>query len=242
MVILMKIIISDYDDTFYTNSKDIKKNVKAVNTFMNNNLFAIATGRSYHDFLDVKELYHINYNYLIINHGSTILHNNTILYNSSIDNRIKNNILKELNLDKAVNYLACSTLNSRVSLTSDDLTKINVRYNTEEIAREIMNLINVKYGKYVNCFMVCKNKVIEIVSKESTKENAIKFIADKENILSDNIYTIGDGYSDIEMVKQFNGFAMENAIKELKDKARVKYKSVYQLIYDVENGKYDQTK
>lgn len=239
MVILVKIIISDYDDTFYTNSKDIKKNVKAVNKFMNNNLFAIATGRSYHDFLDVKELYNINYNYLIINHGSTILHNNTILYNSSIDNRIKNNILKELNLDKTVNYLACSTLNSRVSLTSDNLTKINVRYNTEEIARKIMDLINIKYGRYVNCFMVCENKVIEIVSKASNKENAIKFIADKENILLGNIYTIGDGYSDIEMVKQFNGFAMENAIKELKDKARAKYKSVYQLIYDVENGKYE---
>ncbi len=238
----MRIIISDYDDTFYTSNEDIKKNVKAANSFMDNNLFVIATGRSYHDFLDVKRLYSINYNYLIINHGATIIKDDKVLYNQPIDDIIKNNLLKDLKLEKTVSYLACSKLNSRVSLTSNNLTKINARYSDQETTSQIKDIITEKYGDYVNCYLVCNNKAFEIVHKAATKAKAIQFIAQKENLSANNIYTIGDSYSDIEMIKQFNGFATENAITEVKKVAIAKYKSVYQLIYDVMNGKYDKTK
>ena len=42
-----KIIISDYDQTFYINDEDIEKNKIAVSEFeAKGNLFIIATGRS----------------------------------------------------------------------------------------------------------------------------------------------------------------------------------------------------
>ena len=45
---MKKILVSDYDRTFYLNKEGIKKNIEAVEKFRKNgNLFVIATGR-YH--------------------------------------------------------------------------------------------------------------------------------------------------------------------------------------------------
>ena len=51
------------------------------------------------------------------------------------------------------------------------------------------------------------------------------------------IYTIGDGYSDINMIKEFNGFAMKNSVEELKKLDIKKYDSVSELIYDITEEK-----
>ena len=46
-----KILVSDYDKTFYLNDEDIEKNKIAINEFRKReNIFIIATGRSYFDF------------------------------------------------------------------------------------------------------------------------------------------------------------------------------------------------
>lgn len=42
---MKKILVSDYDNTFYINDTDIKNNIDKVNKFRNkNNIFVIATG------------------------------------------------------------------------------------------------------------------------------------------------------------------------------------------------------
>lgn len=85
-----KIIVSDYDETFYINDEDIEKNKIAVREFeQKGNLFIIATGRSYLDFKNKVKDYHINYNYVILNHGATIIdRNDNIIYNFPIDNEV----------------------------------------------------------------------------------------------------------------------------------------------------------
>ena len=71
---MKKLLVSDYDQTFYINDEDIEKNKIAVNEFRKKgNIFVIATGRSYADFMKKKNQYNIEYDYLIINHGATIL-------------------------------------------------------------------------------------------------------------------------------------------------------------------------
>ena len=53
---MKKLLVSDYDQTFYINDEDIEKNKIAVNEFRNQgNIFAIATGRSYYDFIKKKQ-------------------------------------------------------------------------------------------------------------------------------------------------------------------------------------------
>ena len=229
-----KILVSDYDETFYTDEKSIEINKKAIKEFIDDkNIFIIATGRSFLDFKNVYNKYNFYYDYVILNHGSTILDNkDNIIFNSFIDNNIIDSLKKDLKIESSIRHFCCSQFESRIDFDHKDLTKINIKYNSNVEALNIMNLIKDKYKEYINVFNISNSK-LEIVSKESNKSKAISLISNKLNININNIYTIGNGYSDIEMVKNFNGYCMKNSIQELKDIAIKEYNNVYELIEDI---------
>lgn len=231
---MKKILVSDYDQTFYLNDEDIEKNKLAISKFREKgNVFVIATGRSYLDFHNKVDLYKINYDYVIINHGATILDkDNNVFANFSIKNEIIPSIKKNLKLEKSVKGFCCSKLESRVDFNHRDLTKINVRYNTKDEAMNINKDINDKYSEFVNSYYVTENS-IEIISNEIDKSKAIKLLLSRLNVFKQNVYTIGDGYSDIEMIKDFNGYAMKESVAELKKVAKKEFDSVSELINEI---------
>ena len=212
---MKKILVSDYDQTFYLNDEDIEKNKKSVENFRKQeNIFIFATGRSYFDFMNKAEQYKLKWDYLIINHGATILDkNNNIISNYTIDNDVIKNIKKDLEIEKAIKYFCCNLENSRTNFNDKDLTKIHAKYEKNK-AEQINSLINKKYAEFVNCYFVSGNAV-EIISNKTCKSYAIEEIAQIENINQEEIFTIGDGYSDIEMIKNYNGYCMEESVQEL---------------------------
>jgi hypothetical protein len=229
-----KILVSDYDQTFYLNDEDIEKNKIAINKFRKKgNIFVIATGRSYLDFKNKVDLYKFEYDYVIINHGATILDKaNNVFANFSIKNNIVSNIKNDLQLEKSIKEFCCSRLESRVDFEHKDLTKINVKYNSKDEAMNINKDINDKYSEFVNSYYVTENSV-EIISNEINKSKAIDLLLNRLNVLRENVYTIGDGYSDIEMIKDFNGYAMKKSVVELKEVAKKEYDSVSELINEI---------
>ena len=226
----MKILVSDYDKTFYTDEENIKINIEKVNQFMKTNLFVINTGRSYLDFKKKEEIYDIKYNYLVINHGASIIKNNKIIYNIPINNNFKKQIINDLDIKYSTEIFTCSGLESRLTLENDNLTKIHIKYKNEEKAKQIYNKISNKYGNFIVVYLISKGKGIEIVSKNANKGIATKEIAKLENIKKENIYTIGDDASDLEMIKNFKGYAMKNATDEIKKYALKEFDNVYELI------------
>lgn len=230
----MKILVSDYDGTFYINDEDIEVNKKAVCEFeKQGNIFMIATGRSYLDFKNEAKAYNIDYNYVILNHGATIIDSNdNILYNVTIDNNIISKIKNEICIEKSINHFCCSGLESRAYISHNDLTKIHMKYEKKEDAIKTNNILNSKYSDYIISFFL-SNGMVEIVSNQVNKSKAIKFLTNKFNIDDKDIYTIGDACNDIDMVKDFNGYAMENSEYELKKVAIKEYKSVSDLIKEI---------
>lgn len=212
---MKKILVSDYDQTFYLNDEDIEKNKKSVENFRKQeNIFIFATGRSYFDFMNKAEQYKLKWDYLIINHGATILDkNNNIISNYTIDNDVIKNIKKDLEIENAIKYFCCNLENSRTNFNDKDLTKIYAKYEKDK-AEQINSLINKKYSEFVNCYLVSGNAV-EIISNKTCKSNAIEEIVQIEKVNRENIFTIGDGYSDIEMIKSYNGYCMEESVQEL---------------------------
>ena len=160
---MKKMLVSDYDRTFYIDDADIEKNKKAIKDFINkNNLFTIATGRSFWDFKKKVNIYNIYYDFAILNHGATIISkNNEIISNIGIDDKIIKDIKKEINLQEATNYFCCSELESRVDFEHGNLTKINLKYKTPEKAIEINNILNEKYNNFINSYYIM-NTSIEI--------------------------------------------------------------------------------
>ncbi len=246
---MKKILVSDYDQTFYINDEDIENNKMAVKEFRKKgNIFVIATGRSYDDFQRKAKEYDIKYDYLIINHGASILNEKEeILYNFPIKNEIIKNIKKDLLInipdiifytnniayrDSNNMYFCCKEKLSRLDFNNNDLTKINIRLISEEKVDEINQIITDKYSDVINCYKV-SNNIIEIISKEINKSKAIKLLADYYYLDKNEIYTIGDGYSDIQMIKDYNGFAIKDSVKELKNVAKKEYTSVSELINEL---------
>lgn len=80
--------------------------------------------------------------------------------------------------------------------------------------------------------------MLEIISKETDKSKSIKLLSEYVGLSNlSNIYTIGDGYSDISMVKDYNGYAMQNSVSDLKNVANKEYKSVSEMIKAILNNK-----
>lgn len=234
MNINKKILVSDYDRTFYLNDEDIEENKNAIKVFREKgNLFIIATGRSYFDFNNKKDLYNIKYDYVIINHGATILDsNNNVIYNYSINNKIIAELKNDLEIEKSIKNFCCSKLESRVDFKYKDLTKIYVKYDDNKTAVRINNKIKEKYTEYVNSYMINEN-TIEIISSEIDKSSAIELLIKDIQVSKDKVYTIGDGYSDIEMIKKFNGYCMKNSVPELKELATKEVDSVSVLVNEL---------
>ena len=232
---MRKILVSDYDNTFFRDDKEIKENMLKVEEFRRkNNLFIIATGRSYYDFNRALKEYDIKYDYLIINQGATILDNkNNIIENHTIDEKVKDMIAEDLKLNDEETMFACSALESRVKIKNEKITKIHKGYENIDIARKMNEFINNKYSSSVNSYLITTSNSIEIISSMTNKAKAISKIAEIENIDKQNVFTIGDSYNDIEMIKSFNGFCVENAQQEVKDVSIKVCSSVSELIDEI---------
>lgn len=228
-------LVSDYDDTFYLNDTDIEKNIKLVEKYQHELLFIIATGRSYYDYIKKRDKYNIKSKYVILNHGASIIKNDELIYNQEIDNNIKKELIKDLDIKELVDYFACAGKESRLSLDSDNLTKIHVKYINEEKTYNIYQKIKDKYGNFVNCFLVSNNTAIEIVSSLANKKDAILKLVNIENIVTSKIYTIGNGDTDYDMLKFFNGYAMKNSSNLIDKLITRKVKSVSDLIKIIVN-------
>lgn len=228
---MKKLLASDYDNTFYLNDEDIEINKEAVREFRDaGNLFVIATGRSYMDLQKKVNAYNLVYDYAIIDHGAGIIDNEGNGIDSVyIENSIVPSIKNDLHLETSISNFCCSMFESRVDFDHRNLTKIDVKYSTKEEAWQVNEEINKKYGDYVISYFLTSN-AIEIISNKTNKSHAIGLLVKLFSIDKNNIYTIGDGYSDMEMIRDFNGYRMENSVDGLKKMTDKRVKSVAELV------------
>ena len=233
---MKKIIISDYDKTLYTNDEDMLINIKMIDRFREqNNLFVIATGRSYLDLERKLEKYPVKYDYLILSHGTVILDKNkNIIKIYTIKNDTIKSIIDKLSKMEGVKRnVLFNAYENDVSIDSDNLTKlmIKVDFNAGE---KVSNFINDNYSD-VKSYIIATHKytLIEVISSETDKGEAIEEMLKLENIDNKNVYTIGDASNDVEMIKKYNGYGMTNSDPCVLEVAVKLYDSVYNLIEEI---------
>ncbi len=226
----MKLLASDYDDTFYVSEEGIKENIEKVKEFKKDNIFLIATGRSYEEFMEKDNIYHIPYDYLILNHGTTIIKEGKVIYSKYINYSILEELIKDLNVEISKYY----RISNEIEMDNHELTpytnKVRVKYYDKEYAKEKCNFITNKYGKYVTSHYVSKGYALEIVNNNVDKSIAIEYVRNLEGINKQDVYTVGDGVTDKLMLTTFNGFKMENSCLEIEKLDISKVSSVSELI------------
>lgn len=213
---MSKIIFSDYDGTLDTSENDIVENIKAIQKFRNSgNLFVIATGRSYLDLKRKLDLYPIPFDYLIVNHGGVILDKNekvidACLIPKNIGIEISNAVKSKEGLERIILF---DIMKKDIENVSDELTKMMLEMKDENSARVLSEFINKKWKEFVKSYVILTTKyyLIEIISVKTDKGKAIEKILEIENIDNHDVYPIGDGTNDVEMILKYNGYGMKDS-------------------------------
>ena len=233
---MKKILISDYDGTFYQNDKDIKINIDKATEFRQlGNLFVIATGRSYVDLKMQIDKYKIPYDYLILNHGGLVLSKNLDIIEVFTLNKAEvDSILDYVSNNKDVDdTILISTFTKDVKDTSN-IVKIMLKLYNYEKASEVKSFVDKNY-RNTKSYLVGEDNhyLVEIISSKASKSLMIEKIVTKEKIENKNIFTVGDGINDIDMIKKYNGYRMKTSCKELLSITNKAVNSVSELLDNI---------
>lgn len=234
-----KVLVVDYDRTLFINNDDMLNNINSINKFRENgNIFIIATGRTYNSLKKEIDKYNIEYDYLILNHGSLVIKKDkSTLFHYKIDKNILFDITNYLSKYKPKSVMYSYYTEDTNDINNPDISKITIGFQKDiETFKKIMMDIVKKYNNKLNIYFT-QNYEIEIISKETNKSRAIDLLMKKANFKKENIYTIGDSYTDIDMINDYNGSCMEKSIDILKNNKNIKkYSSVSVLINDILNS------
>lgn len=223
-------LVSDYDDTL---TIEKEKNLKHIKKFMKDNIFVIATGRSYISVKQrlKKDMQGLIPNYLITNHGATITNNkNEVINTNFIEKEIVNKILTLINKEKnhKINYYGSKKFDGKIN-------KIMIIFKNIDDAIGTYNKI--KKTNLVTTYLINRRgklPKVEIINKNTNKAEAVNYIEKLEN--PNKIEVIGDGPQDIEMIKEYKGNCVMNAVREVKKISKKQYKYVYELIQELEDN------
>lgn len=176
---MKKILISDYDGTFYQNGIDIKKNIDKVNEFRTlGNLFVLATGRSYVDLKIMIDKYKIPYDYLILNHGALLLSKNLEVLNVFIlDKELVVSVLEYANNNKDIyDVVLIDVFKKKVTDTSN-VVKIMLKLYSYDNALDVKKYIDERYAN-IKCYYEKEDNhyLVEIVSVNASKSLMIEKI------------------------------------------------------------------
>jgi len=232
---MKKILVSDFDGTLYINGKITKKDKEVILDFQKENIFIIASGRTKLSLL--RDIDTVKPDYIITNHGAVIYKNNDIILNKTMNKDIKNKcfqIARKYVSDKDI-FVSSEKENFDGSITLKnikDINKIRVYFKTENKREDFINEINNELkGKIKHYKVISFGKLaVEIIETNINKSDAIKFIANKENITKKNIFTIGDNNNDLDMIKNYKGYAIKTAKSIIKENAKEEVNNIYALI------------
>lgn len=205
----MKLLVTDYDNTlelhydFTDNASILKRNIIAINKFMQKNLVCIATGRHFDAIYKTLTDNDVKFNYLCANNGAELYDKNyKLLFCLPIDEQDLK-ILLTLKQNVFFRNPHKSKLISSANLYLYDLK------DYEEIRRYLDSNLKSSFVEY-------KFPKIKIINNRCNKLNIIDIISKIENIDDENIYTIGDDVNDIQMILRYDGYSLTTANEEVK--------------------------
>lgn len=244
------ILGADWDNTIKLNNDVSKTDIEAINNFRKHNKFGVVTGRTLSMIKPELEKYHIDYDFLVCSNGTVVFDENDKLI-SRID----------MNTEQTKELLKYLTDRNMVFCLSDGIDFGYYRLSEKE-ARFISGFdhksyeqmldrpyngifvrsddINVLYdlkayieNKYDMCGAVNRTN-LDIYDIKTNKAIGLNIVAQYYH--DDNIYAIGDGGNDLDMIKAYGKMAMKDCSDEVKKIAEIYFESVSDCIKYIEGN------
>lgn len=223
----MKILVSDFDLTFYDNN--FLDNINLINDWTKKgNKFVIATGRSIYQLRKITDNYNIKVSFYICNDGGAIYDKD---YNEIYRKDISEDISKEL-----FDYLVDTKVFDKVlidtseTVTEVDTARCNCLIGVIKDRNEAAKVLNELLRKYPSIHGYISTNCLNITDISVNKANGIKFLINKNNWNKEDIYTIGDEINDIEMLQEFNGFLIDKKTNNFNLQKVSSFKEMLEII------------
>lgn len=223
----MKVIVSDFDLTFFTDN--YLENIRSINKFVaKGNLFVIATGRNITQLNKNIKGFNVNYEYLICNDGGIIFDKKgNVIYRKDINQDVVEPILNILDNDKNITVTYIDDSINYVTNTSSNANAIIGAYVDKELASNTLNKI---LKEYKNVHGYLSDNWINITDTSVNKANGVEHLKNYLNLDHDIIYTIGDNINDIEMLNKYHGYLIESGLNVMEKCGEGVVKSFKDLI------------
>ena len=230
----MKLLVCDFDGTYYTDEESILKNNYYIDKWINNgNLFMLSSGRSYNSLKEMTIKYNIKYNYLSCCDGSILYDNkDNIIIKYDLNNNILNKFLslKKYAKVERIQYsyhddyypkkhkgklIGCNLVIKNDDITNNFLNKLT------ELEQNNQNYDFLAYPHDEITFFCLKNKGIN-------KSTTVSFIEKQLNINYDDIIVFGDNENDYIMLSKYHSYYIGEVEDKLKNVCIKGYKNVYE--------------
>ncbi|MBO5375285.1 MAG: HAD family phosphatase [Bacilli bacterium] len=239
----MSMLVSDYDGTYANGERNINLNSYAINGLLSTgHTFVLSSGRSYESLLRKTRINEIPYSYLGCADGNFLFDSEgNLLQGFFMSHEIIDKIekLKKAALYERIDYTyerEYSTIykpNEKLGSISFVVKESN---RTDELLEEY-NRLKEENPDY-NFMPYSYNGTIYFMirPKGVSKSSPIIYLQDKLQIPNSEIFTIGDGDNDLEMIRDYNGFVIGDN-KALHEVALGEYHSVHALADDIAKKK-----
>lgn len=249
MIMMKCVVATDFDGTLCQSYPDgykiNEKTLEAIKEFRNKgNLFGVVTGRSYIWAYPVfKKLNTFDFDYIISDNGAqcfdkdgnAVFSNKIMAYHGFAKDYV-NTVLEfsddveeagicferdRFNFEKnnpegnGGYYSKYSVLDEFYD--KDEFVMVNAVCKNDEVAAKLKEEIVLKFGEYLDPAQ--NGRCLDITAKGINKASGISQYAKLMSVPHDNIYSAGDNYNDLPMVKAFHGCAVKGAVDALKNEA-----------------------
>lgn len=202
----MFMVVTDFDGTLYTS--DFNKNIRSLNNFRSKgNLVVIATGR---DLLMLKKDLpkELEYDYIICTDGAVIYDKDlNVIYKKDISFDICREVssrLQEVPYIDSVIYVDGYNWYESI-YDSNSINGIITRYRDREKVKTYLDEI---ISDYPTIHGYISSRWVNITDISVSKANAIKILLSYVKMDDKNVITFGDEINDVEMIKDYNGYAI----------------------------------
>ena len=223
----MKIIVSDFDGTVF--GDQFEENRKAINDFVHRgNMFVIATGRAMNYLAEDLSMVDLECDYYICNDGGVIFDKYfNVLFRKDIRQELVRPIYYSLKDNDNMLEVFIDTSHGYVTDASKCANGIIARPYHKEEAMITLETILRKYPD-VNGYM--STNWINLFDKSVSKKNAIDYLVSTYHYNPKDIYTIGDGLNDFDMIEAYQGYTVADSKDDLLSVSRGTVHSIKELI------------
>ena len=211
---MAKLLVSDYDDTLFTDEVSLIKNIEKIKKFQEQgNCFVIATSSSFTSIMEEVKKYQIPFDYIFSNMGAGIFDaDGKILYSEFIPKEEKEKIEKVLEDYPLINITRYGIIEEQEK-GAEEIVGYKIKGNLEELKN-----LEAIFKSFLDSFEISikEEKKLFLNYKKNTKEKAIKKLLSLFPKYKDfEIITVGDDDVDFGMLKLFDGYRMKNSSKLL---------------------------